>query len=240
MTNRERKFTHTYKKEKNDKYLKYIPLVGVLILIYLSLHSLISYEPSRGYTGGQVAPSLTVIIYDFINSFDFSDYKEVAFTLIFIITLWTGYKYWLTKFGIIRHNKQLSEVLLFSIFLIVFSRHIKVNNLLFKFYDFVMFLAFLIVLVGGTWLLMKTIDRIDLRSDLYCWGLRGSGLILLLFGVFVLSFGMGAVALASIESGIFSIAGFILPISGLCLMALGAFSEFRSFRRYPIIYVGHL
>jgi hypothetical protein len=224
MTNREREFERTYKREKIDKYLKYTPLVGILILVYLSLHPLISYEPSRGYNGGQVTPSLSLIIYDFINSFDFSDYKEVLFTLIFIITLWTGYRYWLTKFSIIKYNKQLSEVLILSIFLIVFSRHIKVNTLLFIIYDLIMFLAFLIVLIGGTWLIMKIIDRIDLRSDLYCGVLKGFWVILLFFGIFVLSFGMGAVAFASIETGIFSIAGFILPITGLCIMALGAFS----------------
>jgi len=86
-----------------------------------------------------------------------------------------------------------------------------------------------ITLIWISFLIIKKINKVNLSSDLSCWGIRLLGILFITGGgwlLFIIYFKM-----------IFSMS-FIYDIKitlGLCLIFVGAFCEFRSLRRFPMI-----
>ncbi len=101
-----------------------------------------------------------------------------------------------------------------------------------KYFDIPIFIIATAIVVKGTWLLMKRIDRLNLESDLSCWGLRVLGGILFLAGLAVCLIAATAITFTLAYSGAFYMFILVFPIIGLSIIVLGLFSEFRSFRRY--------
>lgn len=216
-------------KEMYYKYIKYIPIIGVIILIFMYFQQADINTPTTKNTEPLIQ-QVTNSIIEFTQSFDFSDKTQLFRTIILLITIWTGYKYWLNKFRVIRRNEKLVDTVIFVIMLLVFSAHINLNSKLGKYFDLGIFLLALYLVLAGTWLLAKIIDSFNLESDLYCWGLRLVGAGLFLFGWILFAAGGIAKALSNSPLAFDN----IFWITGLCIMALGAFSEFRSFRRYGV------
>ena len=210
--------------------MKFIPIIGLILLVLLF--------SSQNKNSGSVVDSTDNSIFDFIktmfldftNSFDFSDRIQLFTTILLIITIWTGYKYWLIKVRVIRRNAKLVDNLVFAILLIVFSEHINFNSKTGEIFDFGLFLIVLYTVIAGTWLLMKIIDSFNLESDLNCWGLRILGLVLMILGIIMF---MGS-ALGTMMMTDKIVFGNIFWIIGLCIVALGLFSEYRSTRRYGV------
>ncbi len=122
------------------------------------------------------------------------------------------------------------DKVIFVIMLLVFSVHIKLKSMIGQYFDFGIFLLALYLVVAGTWLLAKIIDSLNLESDLYCWGLRIFGGVLILFGWIIVAVGSMAKVLTNSPLAFDN----IFWITGLCIMGLGAFSEYRSFRRQGV------
>ena len=101
-----------------------------------------------------------------------------------------------------------------------------------KYFDIPIFIIATAIVVKGTWFLMKRIDRLNLESDLSCWGLRVVGGILFLAGLVVCLIAATAITFTLAYSGAFYMFILVFPIIGLSIIVLGLFSEFRSFRRY--------
>ncbi len=211
------------------KYMKYIPIIGIIILFYMYFQQTDINTPTTKNTAPLIQQFENSII-EFIQSFDFSDKNELFRTIILLITIWTGYKYWLNNFRIIRRNQKLVDKVIFIMMLLIFSVHIKLKSTLGQYFDFGMFLLALYFVIAGTWLLAKIIDSLNLESDLYCWGLRLVGGVLILFGWILFAAGGMAKVLTNFPLAFDN----IFWITGLCIMGLGAFSEFRSFRRQGV------
>jgi hypothetical protein len=212
-----------------QKYMKFIPILGLIILFIL-------YNGENVDSTKDSMPLKVKLISawnDFKSSFNFSDKLEVTKTLVLIITLWTGYKYWLTKFKFIKRNEKLVERLLFVIMFLIFSKHIIIGSTLTKIVDWIIFLSLLYLTLAGSWFLVKLLDSIDLSSDLYCWGLRILGGITVFFGF--LLFMSSAFALAF--TNVHLLTNNIPWILSICIILIGAFMEYRSFRRHPSIHV---
>jgi hypothetical protein len=165
---------------------------------------------------------------DFQNSFNFSDPTQIVTTILILIIIWTGYKYWLMNYRIIRKNKKFTEQILFAVSIIVFSNHIIYNSAIGTMFDSLIFFVLLYVVLASTWLIAKIVDSFNLENDLYCWGLRIIGLVLFFFGFMVFSSGTFVIVFSDATSSN------IFWIAGICLMLLGAFSEYRSFRRHGV------
>lgn len=210
-------------------YMKFIPIIGIIVLIFLFQASQVSK------TSDEPVPfkdKLVQILNDVGNSIIIGDFVFWFTTLILLIVIWTGYKYWLLKIKAVRYNKKVVErIVVISMIVIVLGKHLRLNSLLGKIGDWIIFLLLLYLVVVGSWALAKIIDRINLASDLYCWGLRLLGGLLFIFGVVV--FASSSVTL--VFSEVSAVSGNILWILGICMMLLGVFMEFRSFRRYPMI-----
>lgn len=212
-----------------SKYMKYIPIIGIIILIYLYSQQTDISTPTTKNTASLIQQLENSII-EFTQSFDFSDKTQLFKTIILLITIWTGYKYWLIKFRVIKRNEKLTDKVIFVIMLLVFSVHIKLKSTLGQYLDFGLFLLALYLILAGSWLVAKIIDSFNLESDLYCWGLRLVGGALIIFGAILFMSG----AMVNILTHSSLAFNNIYWIAGLCIMALGAFSEFRSFRRYGV------
>ena len=222
------KLRNSYHNIKRS-YFKYIPIIGLIILFFMYIQ-----QPSDNNPANQNPVSIIEImknsVESFSQTFDFSDRIELFKTVILMITIWTGYKYWLNNYWVIRRNNKLVDKVIFVILLLVFSNHINLNSKLGNYFDMGIFLLSLYLVVAGTWLSAKIIDSFNLESDLNCWGLRLFGIGLIIFGWILLAAG-GMVKVLSNSPLAFEN---IFWITGLCVMALGAFSEFRSFRRHGV------
>jgi hypothetical protein len=166
---------------------------------------------------------------------------EVGAGIIF--TVWSGYKYFSKgrthktyykhsdlkrdALKLIKSNTGLLAILFVLIFAVVVAKP------LITYLDIPIFILALVLAIKGMWSSMKRIDRIDLESDLYCWGLRVLGLILCISGLFLFLFSVSGIAVGFyIEDLPLSAFPFIFPIIALCVMVIGIFCVFRSFRRY--------
>jgi hypothetical protein len=221
---------HIYYNRYLKENMKFVPIIGVILLLLLFSSENNDINLTEDNTDDSLFEMLQIILEDFTNSFDFSDRIQLFTTFLLIITIWTGYKYWLIKIRVIRRNTKLVDNLIFAILLLVFSVHINFNSPLGEFFDLGYFLIVLYVVLAGSWFFAKVIDSFNLERDLYCWGLRIFGIILLIFGGLIsMSF---TIAIASSPNE--SIFNNIFWIIGLCIMALGAFSEYRSIRRHGV------
>ncbi|WP_440953580.1 hypothetical protein [Methanococcoides sp. FTZ1] len=203
--------------------MKIIPVFALLILLKLTI-----FDSEKGATNKSFVGQMSDLFFEFVHSFNFSDIQQVAVTFLILVTIWTGYKFWLTNFRVIRNNSKLTEQVLFALSLVVFEEHVRYDSVLGHALDYAIFLVLVYAILAGTWLLAKIIDSFDLSQDLNCWGLRIVGLAMMGFG-FMIFAGGSMVSLAGevVSTNIFWIAG-------MCIIALGAFSEYRSFRRHGV------
>ena len=228
------KLDHIYYKYLRP-YFKYIPIVGIIILfILMSGERDISKLENSPTSDLSLKEKVTLAFDKVADSFIFNDWLYIITTAIILITIWTGYKYWLRRIKYVRRNDSLLEKLVIvSMFMVFIIRHIKANSMIGKYADWGLFLLFLYLVVAGSWFLAKTIDTIDLSSDLYCWGLRLIGAIVIFFGIALFMSSTFAITLSDSKLVLDN----IYWIASLCIMLLGAFMEYRSFRRHPAIHV---
>lgn len=214
------------------RWYKYIPLIGILLLIGL-YSSQKNLEENKGTEVNITFYERIVNAWnDISNSFRFESLTDVLITFIILIIVWTGFKYWLLRLRYLRNNQDLLRNIVIVLMIFIFvDRHIVLNSFLGKYIDWILFLIFLYLTVAGSWYIAKTIDRIDLSSDLYCWGLRIIAAIVIFFGInflisstFVLAFSNSKIVFNN-----------IYWIIGVCMTFLGVFMGFRSIRRYPMI-----
>jgi len=217
---------------QSKRFYKFIPLIGIILLFIL-------YSSQKAPTDEQIQnqsfmEKISVAWNDISSSFQFNGLIDVLITLVLLVTIWTGYKYWLLRIKYIRNNQKLLGNLVGAVmFLIFINRHIKLDSFLGKYVDWILFIIFLYIIVVGSWYIAKTIDRINLESDLYCWGLRILAAVIIFFGInFLIS---STFVLAFADSKL--VFNNIYWILGLCMILLGAFMGFRSARRYPMIKV---
>ncbi|TQD23545.1 hypothetical protein [Methanolobus vulcani] len=82
---------------------KYVPILSVLVIILLNFTN-----------------QITSFFIDFLNNSNASD-TQIVTILLLIVAIWTGFRYWLMNYPIIRENKTLIAIILIvSIVLIIF------------------------------------------------------------------------------------------------------------------------
>ena len=200
-------------------FLKFIPIIGIILLFII--------YPYIGKTKIS-APNLI------FGSFDFSNIAGIIFTIAALITLITAYKYWLLRIRFVRHNRFLVNVLLWSVGLWIFSRHVMISSLIGNYYDWLLLIITSWAIISASLLVARKINSINLASDLACWGLRLLGGVFVFVGFWVLMAGSFAFIATSISNVTWHSQG-VFWVLGICLLLLGAFCEFRSVRRFPMM-----
>jgi len=223
-----------FKNPVNPNSLKrLLPLIGILLLV--GIYGSSSPDGVNSVKDVQqlgVDQKLVDAYESLKDSVQVEDKTKLGATFIFIVTIWSGFKYWLKDIRIIRRNSDLLEKVLTIIILItIFERHIALNSALGHYADWAIFLMTVYVEIAGSWFLAKTIDGIDLSSDLYCWGLRILGITTMIFGGLLLT----SSSFVALNSDL--VFNNIYWIGSVCLIGLGAFMEYRSFRRHPAVHV---
>ncbi|MFA5406326.1 MAG: hypothetical protein WC307_03135 [Candidatus Nanoarchaeia archaeon] len=226
---------------KNIKgFMKFIPIIGLIILALMYSPSIdTQMAPLGEANSGDIFSRFLVTAQVFFDTFDFSDQFTLTTTIILLITLWTGYKYWLLNMKYIKHYPILLKRLIITIMFLVFiNNHVKMNSPLTFIFDWILFIASLYLVLAGFWYIAKTIDRINLRSDLYCWGLRILGGIIIFVGaVLFVSTGMALMLNFSFNPNARLMFNNIYWILSLCVIMLGVFMQYRSFRRHPALMI---
>jgi hypothetical protein len=176
----------------------------------------------------KIIPIVSVLLaYILITLDNKTNFVEIIITLLILITIWTGYKYWLLKYYVIRKNKTLVTRFLIVTSLLIASRHFPMTSPVGVVFDYVIFALLLYVTLTFTWIMLKVINSLDLRSDLLCWGLILTSIILFCGGIFLIF----TIWLSIAFSGV-SMFQYSLLIMGGCITVLGIFSAFRARRRY--------
>ena len=112
------------------------------------------------------------------------------------------------------------------------------NSSIGKVFDWVIFLIALYFVLRFSWFIVKRIDRIDLSSDLACWGIRLLGAIVIIIGGMLLFSTALAVMMSPFTTGgVNSVFSNIFWIIGLCMLLIGCFMEYRSVRRHPAMMI---
>ncbi len=213
---------------------KAIPLVGLVLLGWIFY----ARSSNRGMVESVTEPSWSGLLMTAMSRVESAlvnlNAEALGITALIVLTLWTGYKYWLRDYRYIRRSRTLLEkVVIVLIFVVIVERHVLLDTVIGRFADYAVFLAFLYLELAGTWMVAKTIDSINLASDLYLWGLRILGGVLMFFGAVVFVSGSMTLSL----SGSDAVTQNIIWIAGICIMLLGAFMNYRSVRRAPAIHV---
>ncbi|HIH22068.1 MAG TPA: hypothetical protein HA222_05435 [Candidatus Diapherotrites archaeon] len=232
---RHRKHAHGHKQPQPRhggvspyrKCRKFIAPVGFVVLILLFYYA--PKEKTTPFIGG------SGLVQDVVNSFTFSNLFDVLFLVILLVTIWFAYRSWLLKLEFIRKKKRLVKKIIIALMILVVLLQIKFSSFLGGLADWGLFIVLIYFTLALFWFLLKTIDRLNLASDLNCWILRIVGGILILFGFLLLlgSFVATAVLLFFSQSNLVS--NNIMWVISICVLLLGGFCEFRSTRRFPMV-----
>ena len=96
-------------------------------------------------------------------------------------------------------------------------------------HEIAFFIIASITLIYISILTIKKINKINLRSDLNCWGVRLLGVVFIIVGMLLLGF--------IYFKGLFLMSfSYDIKITlGLCLIFIGGFCGYRSTRRFPMV-----
>lgn len=183
------------------------------------------------YGSEDLIADIVNLIANIVNSFTFTNYLQVLLFVVLLIGVWFSYKLLLPRIQAVRKRRKLVKKIVFAIIILIIASHIKINSFIGVYADWLLFLAGLYVVLGVFWFLLKWIDSLDLRSDLNLWILRIAGGIVSIIGLFLL-FATG-VSMFFVSPPI--MANNLFWIASIFITLLGAFSTFRSYRRYPMI-----
>lgn len=166
------------------------------------------------------------------ESFVLGSPVKVLSTFLIVSAVWSAYSYWLKSSVYLKESyKLLRKVVLAVIAVVLLERHVRMGSVVSKFSQWIVFVITVYIELTATWFLAKTIDHIDLSSDLKNWSLRLLGLPVVFTGSLL---SMAAKPVFSTEFGPMIYSNNVF-LGGLLLMVLGAFMMYRSTRRQPAL-----
>ncbi len=143
-----------YKHEQ--KVLKSIPVIGLIVILVITfvLH----------YSDVPFLINISNAKRTLLELFSFSNKLQLVRNIVVVITICSGYVYWLKRYAIIRKNSRLIKSIIFVISLLIFTEHINLNSPVGQFVDWAFFLAVAYLLLAGFWFLLDVEHSIDLSS----------------------------------------------------------------------------
>lgn len=212
---------------------KALPFYLVLAAFYVSSFRSANFLFREGMLNEQIlAGKLEVLISMINSSFVLGSPVKLLTTVLVLGSVWSIYSYWLKDWKILEESHNLlRKTLLVAIVAVILHRHVAPGTSLAALSEWIVFALTLYIEFAATWFLAKTIDHIDLSSDLKNWSLRLLGLPTVFAG-----------SLISIAAQPFLTTTYTAEIyrnniflAGLLLMVIGAFMIYRSTRRQPAL-----
>ena len=168
----------------------------------------------------------------FNESFILGSPVRLITTLFFIGTVWSIYRFWLKDVKMLEQSYGLlRRILIVLVGVLVLYRHVRQGSVLEQFSQWIVFALMLYLELAVSWFLMRTIDHIDLSSDLKNWTLRLLGLPTVFLGS-TISLGAQPLITFSYTPELY---GNNVFLAGIPVMILGGFMIYRSTRRQPAL-----
>ncbi|AOV95197.1 hypothetical protein AQV86_04740 [Nanohaloarchaea archaeon SG9] len=179
-----------------------------------------------------LAGKLQAFISVFNESFVLGSPVRLITTLFFIGTVWSIYRFWLRDVKMLEQSYGLlRRILIVLVGVLVLYRHVRQGSVLEQFSQWIVFALVLYLELAISWFLMRTIDHIDLSSDLKNWTLRLLGLPTVFAGS-TISLGAQPLITFSYTPELY---GNNVFLAGILVMILGGFMIYRSTRRQPAL-----
>lgn len=140
-----------YKHEQ--KVLKGIPVIGLIIILVITF--VLNYSDVPFLIKINNAKSTL------LDLFNFSNMLQLVRNIVVVITVWSGYMYWLKRVAVIRENSKLVESIIIVISLLIFTEHINLSSPIGQFIDWIFYLAIPYLLFAGLLFLSKVKKSIN-------------------------------------------------------------------------------
>lgn len=212
---------------------KALPVYLVLAVLYVSSFRRENFLFHNGMLNREILFGNFSSLIALVNSsFALGSPIKAFTTVLIVLTLWSIYHYWIKESSLKEvGGSVLRKILLASVAVVVLQRHVKAGTPISEMSEWIVFIIIVYLELAITWFTSKSIDSIDLSSDLKNWTLRLTSLPILLLGALI-SISARPVFSRTFETGIYGVNVFL---GGLLLMVLGGFMIYRSTRREPAL-----
>ena len=213
--------------------LKALPFYFLLAALYVSSFRSPNFLFRRGAFNEQILAGKLQFFISVVNeSFIIGSLVRVSTTVLFVGTIWSMYLFWLKDLKLLEQSYGLlKRILTVFIAVILLYRHVRQGSVLEQFSKWIIFVLVLYLELAATWFAMRTIDHIDLSSDLKNWTLRLLGLPTVFAGSLI-SIAAQPLITFSYTPAVY---GNNVFLGGLLVMILGGFMIYRSTRRQPAL-----
>lgn len=168
------------------------------------------------------------------NTFNIDNVHDDIVVLLRFAIVYFVYQFLISHYWIIRRNRKLVKFNFVVIALIVLSDFINTDSYIGKLYDSGLFLLMSSVFIGLSYMAIRVIDSWNLERDLNCWGVRILGAACILSGLFVFLMNGIAMSMMMIMNDSYIVSGNSFFVFALCLIGIGLFCQYRSFRRHGV------
>jgi hypothetical protein len=212
---------------------KALPVYLILAVLYVSSFRRENFLFHNGMLNREILFGKFSSIIALVNSsFALGSPIKAFTTVLIVLTLWSIYHYWIKESSLKEvSGSVLRKILLAFVAVVVLQRHVKAGTPISEMSERIVFIIIVYLELAITWFTSKSIDSIDLSSDLKNWTLRLTSLPILLLGALI-SISARPVFYRTFETGIYGVNVFL---GGLLLMVLSGFIIYRSTRREPAL-----
>lgn len=214
---------------------KALPFYLLIAALYVSSFRRTNFLFQNGMLNQEILfGKLSAAIAVLNSSFTVGSPIKAFTTVLIVLTLWSIYHYWVKGSDLVDGGYSvLRKILIASIAVVVLKRHIQAGTWISQISKWLVLTILVYLELAITWFTAKSIDGIDLSSDLKNWILRFTGLPVVFLGSLI-SFSAEPVFSETLGTGIY---GINVLLGGLLLMILGGFMIYRSTRREPALKV---
>ena len=212
---------------------KALPVYLLLAALYVSSFRSPNFLFRDGVFNEQILAGKLQFFISVVNeSFILGSPVKVTTTALLVGMIWSTYLFWLKDLKLLEKSYGLlKRILTVLIAVILLYRHVRQGSVLEQFSKWIIFALVLYLELAATWFSMKTLDYIDLSSDLKNWSLRLLGLPTVFTGSLI-SIAAQPLITFSYTPAIY---GNNVFLAGLLVMILGGFMIYRSTRRQPAL-----
>lgn len=212
---------------------KALPIYLLLAVLYVSSFRKANFLFQEGMLNQDILFGKFTSLIALVNSsFALGSPIKAFTTFLIVLTMWSIYHYWLKGSDLVENGHSvLRKILTAFVAVVVLERHVLAGTPISRASEFVVFLIIVYLELAITWFIARSIDRVDLSSDLKNWTLRLTSLPLVLLGSLI-SISAEPVFSEVLETSIY---GVNVLLGGLLLMILGGFMIYRSTRREPAL-----
>lgn len=212
---------------------KALPVYLFLAALYISSFRSANFLFREGLLNEEILAGKLQVFVSFVNSsFVLGSPIRLATTVLVLGGIWSIYLFWLKDLELLDKTAGILRKIMFVVAaVVILYRHVSQASMLGQLSQWIVFVLVLYLELAVTWFAVKTLDHVDLSSDLKNWSLRLLGLPTVFLGSLI-SIGANPFFTLTYTSEIYANNVFL---AGILVMILGGFMIYRSTRRQPAL-----